>query len=224
MALLPSILIDKVIGIEVHGEPSDACLLPEEALIVRGAVEKRKREFTVARTCAHRALLKLGFPLSPILQGPARQPCWPSGVVGSITHCRDYSAAAVARLKDIVAIGIDAEPHDALPVDVIDIVASLYEQRQLARLPSDGTFWDRLLFSAKECVFKACFPISQQWLDFTDATITLIPENSAFIARLNVRDALILDQETSYLEGRYLIRDDLVVAAIAVQRKSGVRF
>ncbi len=109
--LFPTILPDTVVAIESLGEPSHVALFPGEALIVRRAVEKRKREFAIARTCAHRAVMKLGFPPSPILRGSNGQPRWPRGVVGSITHCEDYFAAAAARFEDMTAIGIDAEIH-----------------------------------------------------------------------------------------------------------------
>src|ERR1017187_16620 len=85
----------------------------EEAAIGR-AVARPRREFTTARAGARDALARLGVPAAPIVPGERGAPQWPPGVVGSMTHCRGYRAAAVARRRDLVTIGLDAEPDDAL--------------------------------------------------------------------------------------------------------------
>jgi 4'-phosphopantetheinyl transferase EntD len=101
--------------------PGEA-LLPEEEVLVARAVGQRRAEFTTVRTCARIALGRLGLPPAPLLSGPKREPLWPAGVVGSITHCDGYRAAAVARASEVAAIGIDAEPHDPLPAGILDRV------------------------------------------------------------------------------------------------------
>ena len=130
-ALLPS----AVASAEVFGDESDdGGLLLEEAALVAGASEKRRREFTGARVCARLALARAGFRPAPVLRGPTGAPRWPSGLVGSITHCDGYRAAAVARSDAFTAIGIDAEPHAPLPDGVLARVASESEQAALTRL------------------------------------------------------------------------------------------
>ena len=84
-------------------------LWPEEAAAVQHAVEKRRREFAVGRMLARAALAAIGDPPSAIPTGNHREPVWPAGIVGSITHCAGYCAAAVARDAMVVALGIDAE-------------------------------------------------------------------------------------------------------------------
>ncbi|WP_306332212.1 4'-phosphopantetheinyl transferase [Streptomyces sp. KL109B] len=69
----------------------------EEALIAR-AVPKRRNEFTTVRACAHDALAGLGLAPVPLLPDERGAPGWPPGVVGSMTHCPGYGAAAVPRL------------------------------------------------------------------------------------------------------------------------------
>jgi 4'-phosphopantetheinyl transferase N-terminal domain len=106
---------------------------------VRGAVETRLREFTAARTCARLAIAKLGLPAGPILRGAWREPIWPRGVVGSITHCRGYRAAAVAKQRNVLTVGIGAEPDEQLPPGVLEQVAVASEQAWLPVLASIGT-------------------------------------------------------------------------------------
>lgn len=165
----------------------DVGLFPQEAQAVARAVEKRRRESTTARWCARRALAALGHPPAPVLPGERRCPIWPDGVVGSLTHCDGYRAAAVCPSTSWHAIGIDAEPHHRLPADVTELVVRPEERDRLADLTAAdaSVCWDRLLFSAKEAVYKAWYPLARRWLDSQDASLTYSPDGG-FHARLLV--------------------------------------
>lgn len=195
---------------ESFGELPGAELLPEERALVARAVPKRVAEVTTVRACAREALAALGLPPAPILSGPSREPLWPAGVVGSLTHCAGYRAAAVARDADLAAVGIDAEPHDELPDGVLERVSLPEERAHLEALPA-GTHWDRLLFSAKESVYKAWFPLAGRWLGFEDARLVLDPDAGTFTATL-----LVEDRPLDGFAGRYAVAGGLVVTAIAV--------
>ncbi|MCQ1581995.1 4'-phosphopantetheinyl transferase superfamily protein [Streptomyces parvus] len=56
---------------------------------------------------------------------------------------------------------------------------------------SPGVCWDRLLFSAKEAVFKVWFPLARCQLDFTEADIRIDPGSGSFSARLLVQGAAL---------------------------------
>jgi 4'-phosphopantetheinyl transferase EntD len=195
----------------------DVVLFPEEQAAVGGAVEKRRREFTTARACARGALAKLGLPLQAIPVGARGEPRWPAGVVGSITHCQGYRACALARRSDVLSIGIDAEPNEALPDGVLGEIAFAEElvwlRKQMRIEP--GVSWDRLLFSAKESVYKAWFPLAGRWLGFEDATVSLDPSAGTFLARLLVRGPTVGGEPLRALHGRWLARDGLLLTAIA---------
>ncbi len=90
--LPPSVAVSEAFG-DVPGEP----VFTGEKHLVEQAVEKRRREFVTARRCAREALGKLGFAPVPIGAGPRREPVWPVGMAGTITHCDGYRAAAVTR-------------------------------------------------------------------------------------------------------------------------------
>ena len=113
------------------------------------------------RSCARACLARLGYPPVPILPGVGGAPTWPAGIRGSMTHCTGYAAAAVGTVSRISTIGIDAEPDAPLPDGVLGLIATPAEQDRLAatHLEPDGPNWDRLLFSAKEAVYKAWFPL-----------------------------------------------------------------
>lgn len=205
---------------EGRGEDDGAVLFPEEQELVAKAVEKRRREFAGGRACAHRALERLGATPRPIPAGPRGEPIWPPGVVGSITHCRGYRGCAVARAVDLATIGIDAEPHEPLPEGLIRDVARPEELGLLADLADaePEVHWQRLLFSAKEAVYKAWYPLAERWLGFEDATIAFEPVRRRFSARLLVTGPAVGGTEIGGFEGRWLVEDGLVLTAIALSR------
>jgi 4'-phosphopantetheinyl transferase EntD len=216
--VIDEVLPGGVATAEAWADPPEAWLFPAEEALLARAVDKRRREFTTARHCARTALRDLGLPPAPILPGERGAPQWPDGVVGSMTHCAGYRAAALARGADFVTIGIDAEPDEPLPDGVAEAVTAGGEPGALARLRADhpGVSWDRLLFSAKESVYKAWFPLTRRWLDFAEATVTLDPAAGTFTARLLVPPPVVAGRELTGFTGRWLARDGLVVTAIAV--------
>jgi 4'-phosphopantetheinyl transferase EntD len=216
--VLEEILPSAVVAEEAFADPPGVPLFPEEAAAVANAVAKRRDEFTTARSCARAALRRLGVAPVPILPGERGAPRWPAGIVGSMTHCLGYRAAALARRRDVVTIGIDAEPHEALPDGVLDAISIEAERAMLARLALDAprVHWDRLLFSAKESVYKAWYPLTGRWLDFAEADVAIDPAVAGFTARLLVPGPVVAGREHREFAGRYLVRGGLVVTAIAV--------
>ncbi len=217
-AVIGRILPPAVAAAEAFTDPPGVTLFPEEEAVIARAVDKRRREFATARACARAALASLGLPPAAILPGLRGAPRWPAGVVGSMTHCAGYRACAVARDRDVLTIGLDAEPHDALPDGVLRAVASGDEQARLAGLAiaAPGVCWDRMLFSAKECVYKAWFPLTRRWLGFLDASITIDPANGAFTARLLVDGPEVKGAPLTGFGGRWLVGGGLIITAIVV--------
>ena len=198
----------------------DRPLYPDEEVLLLRAAPARRQEFTTVRACARDALAKLGLPPAPILPGPLGAPIWPAGVVGSMTHCAAYRAAAVALATEISSIGLDAEPNEPLPREVLDLVADDAERTWVAELlaAKPDVSWDRLLFSAKESVFKTWFPLTGRWLDFRQATITVNPEGRTYSARLTASAVTLADPALTEFSGQWLVRDGLVMTAVAMSR------
>ncbi len=216
--MLEEILPREVIAVEARDDAQDAVLFPAEEAVLGRAVEKRRREFTTARACAHTALAKLGLPAAAVGSGERGEPQWPDGVVGSITHCDGYRACGVARSNEIVTLGVDAEPHAELPDGVLGEIARPEELPWLDDLGhrQPNVHWDRLLFSAKESVYKAWFPLAKRWLGFEDAIITVDPVERTFFARLLVAGPPLADKRLTEFSGRWLIGDGLALTAIAL--------
>lgn len=215
--MIEELLPDVSVAVETFGD-SDVMLFDEERAAIKNAVTKRQREFATGRDCARRALEQIGRPAVAIPSGERGAPKWPAGVVGSIAHCAGYRVSAVAEDTNLASIGIDAELHDALPHGVLPVVAlppEVSHLRELTREVSD-IHWDRLLFSAKESVYKAWFPLAHRWLDFKEAEVSIDPAARTFRARLLVAGPLVGGREIDSFTGRWLVRDELVLTATTI--------
>ncbi|OLO29410.1 phosphopantetheinyl transferase [Streptomyces sp. MNU77] len=208
-------------------------LFPEEEALVAKSVAKRRNDFATARACARRAMAGLGLPPVPVLHGHRGRPLWPEGIVGSLTHCNGYRAAALARATDVLSLGIDAEPHAQLPSGVRELVTLPAERERIGPPVPEGTdeiHWDRVLFSAKESVFKTWYPVTGVELDFIEADLTFhrtdgagdgdnrLPHGGAaaegtFSARLLLTDPAL----PTTLHGRWRIEDGIVATSVLVR-------
>ncbi|MDP9793648.1 4'-phosphopantetheinyl transferase EntD [Catenuloplanes nepalensis] len=203
--MIEQLLPPGVAWAETFGD-EDCALFPAEEAAIARAVPKRRHEFTTGRWCARSALATLGLPPAPIVPGERGAPTWPPGTTGAITHCPGYRAAAVARTTTIASVGIDAEAHAPLPDGVLALVSLPAEREWISQAPP-GTHWDRLLFSAKESVYKAWFPLTHRWLGFEEAHLTASPDGT-FHAQI------LIDGPVTHFSGRWLTTPDLILTAI----------
>ncbi|RWK27983.1 4'-phosphopantetheinyl transferase superfamily protein [Mesorhizobium sp.] len=172
----PNILV----GIRPIEDVDEAALFAPEVAALGRAVAKVRRQSGAARIIARTLLGKLGFPPMPILKTQSGVPTWPAGIVGSLAHHDTVAAAAIAEKKIIGALGIDIEPNEPLPDGLIDLVATsrergMYNSRFLQR---------RDLFVLKEAVYKACFPLCNEILEFHDVEID-INFNTGYVKKTN---------------------------------------
>ncbi|MFJ1751582.1 4'-phosphopantetheinyl transferase [Kitasatospora sp. NPDC088134] len=197
-----------------HDE-AKADLFPEEETCLRHAVASRRREFATGRRCARQALAALGLPPGPLPGGERGEPGWPPGTVGSITHCRGYRAAAAARSAEYRSVGIDAEEHRPLPPDLPAAVLLPAERAAAARLAAErpGTHWETVMFSAKESVYKAWFPLARTWLGFHDAELRIDPSGT-FSARLLVPGPVVDGMPLREFSGCWSRHRQVVLTAV----------
>ena len=218
--MLEQLLPGEFATAEVFSDLQTVRLWPGEESLVVGAVPRRAREFATTRDCARRAMHGLGVAPSAVLRGPAGAPVWPTGVVGSLTHCDGFRGAAVARTENARSVGIDAEPHAPMPVGVAGLIARPAESDRLALLAaaSPDVAWDRVLFCAKEALYKAWFPSTGRWLNFTEVEVTL--ESSGIFAAVLADHRDAGSHLVHELTGRWLVdwdRSLVLAAAYALQ-------
>jgi 4'-phosphopantetheinyl transferase EntD len=135
------------------------------------SVEKRQAEYLFGRLAARLALTELGATDWEVRTGTHRQPLWPPGMTGSITHSGGYAAAVAMKRGDRSAIGIDIEgvaTGDALRA-LVDLALSAEELGRLRALERTCSLrvLVTLVFSAKEAFFKAAFSSVGRYFDFS---------------------------------------------------------
>lgn len=213
--LLPSDVVVSVASPEMWSTP----LHPLEEPYVRRAVSKRRREFSAGRACAREALKTFGIDDFPVIPTPERFPDWPPGIIGSITHTANYCAAAVCRRGRIISLGIDVEGATELAFDIVPLVLGEHERARLEAIdPSARALQIKILFSAKESIYKAYYPTTRVVLDFHDVDLILLPGTRRFVGRLVNDDAPSLDGKREF-HGRYGWKNEHVFTSVVVEEE-----
>ena len=199
MALLARILVPDLFGAEMADMGQPVLLFPQEEALVGKAAPKRRREFALGRACAHAALEKLGCEQGVIGRSASGAPLWPKGIVGSITHTKDYAAAVVGEARHFSGIGVDAERIGGVTRELWPRLFDDAERDYLQNLdeavrPEIAT----LAFSAKE----ACYKVWGGRLGFRDIHVT------------PARDRFTAVRAGRRLEGRYAVQNDLMLTAV----------
>jgi 4'-phosphopantetheinyl transferase EntD len=154
-------------------------LTPAEQALIAKAVLKRQNDFSTGRHCARKALERFGINDTEILTGEAKEPIWPEGVIGSISHSKKLTGAIVAKANDIAAIGLDIETIGGVNRDMWDMLFMDREQVFLNTLDDHAqALFSTLIFSFKEAFYKLQYPLTRQYVDFKD--VGLLHANDHF--------------------------------------------
>ncbi|HEX7046958.1 MAG TPA: 4'-phosphopantetheinyl transferase superfamily protein [Gammaproteobacteria bacterium] len=201
--------------IKKHGgriERLQETLHETEAVYVKNAVERRVMEFTAGRACARVALGLLGLHDLPVGMGARREPLWPQGAVGSISHAAGYCVAAVSPREHVAGLGVDIESASPLPDALINLACTPAE-RTWCESQASGTIglMAKFVFSAKEAVFKCLYPVFGEELDFEDAALEIDMQRGRFLARIS-RVALNTGADLE-LHGRLACTSELVLTS-----------
>jgi 4'-phosphopantetheinyl transferase EntD len=179
----------------------------------------RDRQFAAGRRCALEALGALACPEAEIARGADREPVWPAGLVGSISHTDDYCVAAVVRREHVASIGIDAEKTNLLSTRVVARICDEAERNQMLALPEKlGALFPLVLFSAKESLFKCLFQLGRLGpMGFRDASLRIEwSQRRIFVQRL--ADG-VSAARCGALHGRFAISERHVMTYVAVTHR-----
>lgn len=193
-----------------------------ELSMAKGMSLKRRNEFLAGRLCAFQALSAMGITAEFPLPAQDRLPVWPSGVLGSISHCASVAVAMAAPASRFHALGIDVET--LIDADVAqNIRRSVGRDYELDCLEQIIPCFARsltLLFSAKETLYKALYPFSRQYKDFHAAEI-ISCQAKALVLRLT-EDWCGSWRGGACVEVRYAWLDREVLTAVCIPRTSPI--
>jgi len=212
-------LFRRLLGPEVETEEVDphtvqGGLLQSEEALVDGAAQTRIEQFTAGRVCSRIALGRLGVAITtPIPRGEDRAPIWPPGFIGSISHTDTWCAAAVARTEDLRSLGIDLESSTPLKEALLKRVCTPKERDWLHQLPAPGVT-GKIVFSAKEAVYKCQYPLSNQFLGFHAVEVELGEDSFQAVFQQEAGGF----KPGDVISGRYLVEEGLVATACELPR------
>ena len=207
----------------IHSTSNQKLHPAEENYFSQLSSVSRKEHYRSGRICAGEVLSKLGTLGQPVLRDPqTREPLWPEGISGAITHSGKWAAAAVGKTSDVSGIGIDLEDLER-QVDsrISRHVCIPEEQKWLQECGEDFLEQNlKIIFSAKESIFKAFFPYTRTYLHFHDARILM--EQTFF--QNSKPDSLSVKEKNSKpekFEFVYLLLNDKVISQTGISEGKG---
>ena len=207
----------------IHSTSNQKLHPAEENYFSQLSSVSRKEHYRSGRICAGEVLSKLGTLGQPVLRDPqTREPLWPEGISGAITHSGKWAAAAAGKISDVSGIGIDLEDLER-QVDsrISRHVCIPEEQKWLQECGEDFLEQNlKIIFSAKESIFKAFFPYTRTYLHFHDARILM--EQTLF--QKSKSDSLSKKEKNSKpekFEFVYLLLNDKVISQTGISEGKG---
>lgn len=175
-------MLPEAVGIGMARPDAHPLMAGEEIV----AAPSRLAEYAGGRLAARRAMAGIGLPPVAIPMGTDRAPVWPDGLAGSITHSGGVCLAAVSTGA---MLGIDLEQDRPLDADSAAIVL----------LPEEDATFSAMIFSAKEAVYKAQYPLTRTLFGFDTLAVTMA--DGSFAARF--RRAVGCFDKGAVVRGRY---------------------
>ena len=207
----------------IHSTSNQKLHPAEENYFSQLSSVSRKEHYRSGRICAGEVLSKLGTIGQPVLRDPqTREPLWPEGISGAITHSGNWAAAAAGKTSDVLGIGIDLEDLERQVDSRISRHVCLpEEQKWLQECGEDFLEQNlKIIFSAKESIFKAFFPYTRTYLHFHDARILM--EQTFF--QNSKSDSLSVKEKNSKpakFEFEYLMLNEKVISQTGISEGKG---
>ncbi|HET7086999.1 MAG TPA: 4'-phosphopantetheinyl transferase superfamily protein [Rhizomicrobium sp.] len=217
-ARLSSLFCSPASAVIATPEMYRAQLWSDEKSYVQRSVEERQRQFAAGRCAARSALSHFGVKPQPLIMNSDGAPVWPSGFVGSISHCARVCAAVVGPSKCHIGMGIDVEELDSFAPEIERWICTATERSHFSQLPKAE--WWKIAFSAKEAFYKSYYPIRKLFLDFCDVVIYFEhnePVNEGtFKIEIDVDRAEPLADNIACF-GKWIVTEGLVFTAVTIQ-------
>jgi 4'-phosphopantetheinyl transferase EntD len=218
-----------LIDFNIHGVSAFGAPLPFDSQLeksfsswlpdgMKNVAQTRQQEFIAGRYCAFKASKEVGYDLSQLPAAPTREPVWPEGILGSITHSKQMAISCVSVSDEISSIGIDAEElmKIGLAQEIERVIAT--EEELLMIAGADYQMGITILFSAKEALYKALFPLARTFIDFKEVKLTkLHSDKRLFELELKSSNPKLKGYLGRY-EGSFKLIGETVVTVVSIPK------
>lgn len=186
--------------------------------IINSYHPKRKNEYILGRLCAAKAYEACmnGAELLSLSFNEDRSPAWPSGVIGSITHDQIFVGAAVAKESELLGIGIDFEMSGRVKLKLASQIRGPKDILVDQKLSEEELL--TLIFSCKESLFKALYPIVKKYFGFKDAAVSKIDheKRSFTIDLLTPLNESFGPSDRQTFNGRFMINKQTCLTVLEI--------
>lgn len=177
---------------------------------------KRKIEYSTGRKCALEAI-QLVDPSWSVVPGIHKDgsPQWPKGFTGSITHSRGIVLAIVGKTSDFDSVGVDIEKI-VLTERAAKLISRIATEYRTFNNISQSVLFS-IIFSGKEALFKALYPLTRNRFYFKDAEIISIDmENYSWQIKLlkNLSETHIAG---NIYKGIFFIKHRYIVSLVCIK-------
>ena len=149
----------------------------------------------------------MGLEETEIPVGEGRQPMWPEGVSGSISHAKGMTGAVLAKKEHHPSLGLDIEKRRSVDASLWNHLFKPEEQSALLRHGRDFDEWATLYFSLKETFYKLQYPLTGRFLDFLE--VALVASDDGYRAEWDA--GIVLPPVLKRHRMGYILTDEHVV-------------
>ncbi len=187
---------------------------------VKKSVVKRRSEFLAGRYCSQKALAEINKHPRCIEIGKQREPIWPTGTMGAISHTTGLATAIVSDDPAVLGLGVDVEI--TVDPDTMDKIGKhILPLEHFALLNQEGLLAHEvftLIFSVKESFYKAAYTRVQRYFDFSAVKVVHFDQEQqkiTFRITENLCEDLTIGQEIDGYYYRY--SDDIWATLVCLE-------
>lgn len=191
-------------------------------MVWKNVAQVRRQEFIAGRYCAIQAAQNIGLTIESLPTGLTREPVWPQGVTGSISHSKQLAISCIANTSDYLSLGIDAEEmmKPEVAAEIALTIATQSELHYLDTLNSDLSL--TLLFSAKEALYKALFPLVRTFIDFKEVKLHTVDFASGLFELELISSNKSLVKYLGRYMGSFRMIDQTLVTFVSIPKDPNV--
>jgi len=164
---------------------------------LKQATANRKASFLAGRKAAKEALSALNASDVMIDIGPGGAPVWPNYVSGSISHTEAVALCILSSGRQRIGLDVAEMLTEDILYEIRNVIMSKAERSYVRQCNDIECRMETVIFSAKECIYKALYPEVQSYFDFLDVeTVNIDFNNKQVTFRLCKTLAASLPRET----------------------------
>lgn len=215
-------------GVSIFGSPLPLSSQVEQdyayclPVVLKDVAQVRKNEFIAGRYCAIQAAKNIGLTIESLPIAKTREPIWPAGMMGSISHSKQMAISCISNNSDYLSLGIDAEEM-MKPEVAAEVALTIATQEEINFLETlNSSLGLTILFSAKEALYKALYPLVRTFIDFKEVKLVSLDFTLGTFELELVSSNPILTKYLGRYMGSFRMMNQTVVTFVSIPKDQHV--